>query len=121
MIPAWIRAARTLKSVLYMAVHRGILGWDWVLCILCPHAGKQVQGACGKGGGRLPEQGGAQGKKKGSDRQAWTHTFNPQVMPGLLEYVLALIEHTVPALDYILEIEIISVVLAFEILVWMFF
>ena len=42
-------------------------------------------------------------------------------MPGLLEYVLALIEHTVPALDYILEIEIISVVLAFEILVWMFF
>lgn len=50
-----------------------------------------------------------------------THTFNPQVVPGLLEYVLALIEHPIPAPDYILEIEIISVVLAFENLVWMFF
>ena len=50
-----------------------------------------------------------------------THTFNPQVVPGLLGYVLALAEHIIPALDYILEIEVINMVLAFEILVWMFF
>lgn len=44
-----------------------------------------------------------------------THAFNPQVMPGLLGYVLALTEHIIPALDYILEIEVMNMVLAFEI------
>lgn len=44
-----------------------------------------------------------------------THTFNPQVMPGLLGYVLALTEHIIPALDFILEIEVMNMVLAFEI------
>lgn len=50
---------------------RGILGWDWVLCILCPHVGKQVQGAVGSR------------RRRGADSRAWmTHTFNPQVVPG---------------------------------------